>query len=408
VHGGPYVIVGGGAAGATCARTLLRAGREDVVLLTDEPARPYDRTTLSKRVLLDSAPPPDLYAADLPDGVVHTDRAAVGIDLAARAVVTAVGPLPFGTLVIATGAEPRRPPLPGIDAPHVLTLRSADDAVRLRATFEPGSHLLILGAGLIGLEVAAAAVVSGVRVTVVDVADRPMARLLPPELSALVEGTHRAAGVTLELDARPLEVVHGPDGPGLLLADGRRIDADHLLVATGVGPRTTLAEHAGLAVDDGILVDELLTTSHPDVLAAGDAVRVRAPGGDRGARTEAWTPAVAMGQHVGRTLLGEPSPYRDVPWAWSDQHDLQVQVAGDPLGGAETVTRGDPEGPEGRVVVALRAGRAVGVAGVGHGNGVGRAVRPIATLIGRGVPVTAAELADPSVDLRGLAQRSVE
>jgi 3-phenylpropionate/trans-cinnamate dioxygenase ferredoxin reductase subunit len=403
------VIVGGGAAGATCARTLLRAGREDVVLLTDEPERPYDRTALSKRVLIEGGPAPDLYAADLPEDVVLTGRTAIDVDLTSRSVLTSSGPVRYGTLVLATGADPRRPPLPGIDAPDVLTLRSAEDARTLRAALTPGRHLLVLGAGLIGLEVAAAAATLGVRTTVVELADRPMARLLPHEIAAPVAAAHRAAGVTLELGVRPVEVAWGAGGPGLLLADGRRIDADLLLVATGVGPRTGLAERAGLAVDDGILVDDLLTTSHPDVMAAGDAVRTLRPDGARGSRTEAWTPALAMGQHVARTLLGDPAPYTDVAWAWSDQHGLQVQVAGEPLAGDRMVARGDLDGPEGYVMVALQDGRAVGVAGVGRGNGVGRAVRPIATLIGRGVPVSAEELADPSVDLRGLAaQRSVE
>lgn len=403
------MIVGAGAAGATCARTLLRGGRDDVILLSDEHDRPYDRTTLSKRVLLEDGSPPALYAADLPDGVVRTDCTVLDIDVDARIVVTSDDPIPFGTLVLATGADPRRPPLPGIDDPRVLTLRSAEDALRLRGLLTPGRHLLIIGAGLIGLEVAAAASALGVRTTVVEVASRPMARLLPREIAAPIEAAHRAAGVTLELDARPIEVLWGPGGPSLLLAGGGRIDADHLLVAIGVGPRTDIAQRAGLAVDDGILVDELLTTSHTDVLAIGDACRARNMDGSRGPRTEAWTPAVAMGQHAARTLLGEPSPYREVPWAWSDQYDLQIQVAGDPLGGDRLIARGDAEGPEGYVMVALRDELVVGVSGVGRGNGVGRVVRPIAALIGRAVPVTAEQIADPAVDLRALAaQRSVE
>jgi 3-phenylpropionate/trans-cinnamate dioxygenase ferredoxin reductase subunit len=409
MRSGPFVIIGGGAAGASCARTLLRAGREDVVLLSDEPERPYDRTALSKRVLLEGAAPPDLYPADLPDEVALTGRTVVDLDLPARTVHTSSGTLSFGTLVLATGAGPRRPPLPGLDAPGVLTLRSAADARALYAALVPDRHLLVIGAGLIGLEVAAAASTLGVRTTVVETADRPMARLLPPDLAHPVMEAHRAAGVTLELGVQPVEVAWRPDGPSLHLADGRRIDADLLLVATGVGPRTGLAQRAGLDVDDGILVDTSLTTSHPDVMAAGDAVRMRGADGARGQRTEAWTPALAMGQHVARTLLGETAPYAEVPWAWSDQHGLQIQMAGEPLAGGLIIARGDLDGPEGHVMVSLRDGRAVGVAGVGRGNGVGRAVRPIATLIGRGVAVSPEELADPTVDLRGLAtQRSVE
>lgn len=360
-------------------------------------------------MLLDGGSPPALYAADLPEEVVRTDCAAIDIDLDAHIVITSAGPIPFGTLVLATGADPQRPPLPGIDDPRVMTLRNADDAHRLSDLLTPDRHLLIIGAGLIGLEVAAAASTLGMRTTVVDVAARPMARLLPQEVAAPVEAAHRAAGVTLVLDARPVEVEWGSGSPALLLADGRRIEADHLLVATGISPRTDLAQRARLAVDDGILVDKLLATSHGDVLAAGDAVRARRADGSRGPRTEAWTPAMSMGQYAARALLGEPSPYHEVPWAWSDQHDLQIQVAGEPLAGDRLIARGHIEGPEGYVMVALRDGLVVGVSGVGRGNGVGRVVRPLATLIGRSVPVTAEQLGDPAVDLRALAaQRSVE
>jgi NADPH-dependent 2,4-dienoyl-CoA reductase/sulfur reductase-like enzyme len=387
----------------------MRAGREDVVLLTDEHDRPYDRTALSKRVLTEGSAPPILYDADLPEDMMLTDRAVTGLDLSARSVQTPDGPVPFGTLVLATGAAPRRPPLPGIDAPDVLTLRSAADARDLHAVLTAGRRLLVIGAGLIGLEVAAAASSLGVLTTVVETADRPMARLLPPDIADPVVTAHRAAGVTLELGIQPVEVAWRAEGPSLLLADGRRIDADVILVATGVSPRTDLAERAGIDVDDGILVDDLLTTSHPDVMAAGDAVRSRGADGDRGTRTEAWTPALAMGQHVARTLMGDPAPYTDAPWAWSDQHGLQIQVAGDPLEGHQTVTRGDLDGPEGYVMVALRDGRAVGAAGISRGNGVGRAMRPITALIGSRTPVRAEDLADTAVDLRGLAaQRSVE
>ena len=310
--------------------------------------------------------------------------------------------------MLATGAEPRRPPLSGIDAPDVLTLRDSADAARLHAALEPGARLLVLGAGLIGLEVAAIASALGVHVTVVDVADRPMARVLPPRIATIIESAHREAGVELVLGARPTEIAHGPTGPELVLDDGSRLAGDVLLVATGVAPRVELAASAGLAVDDGILVDELLRTSHPDVLAVGDASRVAGPDGRHGSRTEAWTPALAMGLQAGRNILGEGTPYREVPWAWSDQFDLQIQITGDPLAGDRSVTRGDVDGPEGLTVIALRDGRVVGAAGVGRGNGIGRAIRPLGNLIGRGVPVTAAELSDPSSDLRSLAQRSVE
>ena len=359
-------------------------------------------------MLAEGAQPPDLHAADLPDDVVRTGHAALEVDLGDHTVVTSAGTMSFGTLVLAPGAAPLRPPIPGVDASNVLTLRDAVDAQRLRAHMTAGTHLLVIGAGLIGLEVAAVATELGLHVTVVDIAERPMARLLPPDVAAVLAAAHRAAGVALELGVRPVELSHEPSGPVLLLANGRRIAADVVLVATGIGPRTALAERAGLVVDDGILVDELLRTSHPDVLAAGDAVRVQRDDGAHGSRTEAWTPAVAMGQHVARTVLGEDSPFGEVPWAWSDQLGMQVQVTGDPLGGDRLVTRGDVDGPEGCVMVALRDGRIIGAAGISRGNGVGRVVRPVATLIGRGVPVAAAEVADPTVDLRALAQRSVE
>lgn len=380
----------------------MKGGREDVIVLTDEPEPPYDRTAVSKQVLADGTAPPALYPADL-EGFVRSDVTVTAIDRDAHRLMTSDGPLPYGTLLLAPGAAPRIPPVPGLVPPAVHVLRDAADGRRLRAALRPGTQLLIVGGGLIGLEVAAAARALDVAVTVVEVAERPMARVLPAVLTDPLVAAHREAGTVIETGVRPERFEPASPGGGhLVLADGRSLAADVVLVATGVAPRTELAAAAGLAVDDGIVVDPTLTTSDPAILAAGDAARVRGADGRMLPRTEAWTPALAMGQHAARTILGEPGAYTEVPWAWSDQLGLRIQMAGDAVGD-DVVLRGDLGAPEGLLVMGLRDGRLVGAAGMSHGAGVGRVLRGAVGLIATGRPVDRDRLADPTEDLRALA-----
>jgi 3-phenylpropionate/trans-cinnamate dioxygenase ferredoxin reductase component len=409
----PVVILGGGAAGAAAARTLGKAeDARPIILLTDEPTGPYDRTQLSKAVLLgdqDAATP--LFADDLAAAGVHvrTGTTVHRLDLTDRKLHLVDGTdLSYGTLVIATGAEARPLPVPGSRLNGVHDIRTAADAAPVRDALARGDRLVIIGGGLIGLEVAAAARARGCEVTVIEATDQLMGRVVPPIIAATVTDEHREQGVDLQLGVSVEALLDDGDGRvcGARLLDGRQLPADSVVVAIGAQPRTTLAAEAGLAVEDGILVDEHLRTSDPHVLAAGDVVQVVGEDGSVARRTEAWTPAMAMGQHAARVILGEASaPYRDVPWMWSDQHTLKVQAAGTAHNELRQVVRGTVDEPAGLVAFGLEGEVVRSVCGVSRGHGVGRTVRGAMALIQKGTPVTDDELTDPSVELRRLARR---
>lgn len=404
----PVIIIGGGPAGATLARTLL-AGKDEVpvVLLTAEPDAPYDRTHLSKSVLSgERDEPPALYPEDLDDPRLelrtHAEVAAINSGDATVSLRDG-STLRYGRLVLATGAAPRSLPLPRVELPGVHLIRERAAALELRDALAGGGDVIVLGGGLIGLEVAAAARERGCGVTVLEVADRLLGRVLPEDVADHVATVHRDHGTVIELGVRPSEVTGGTRATGVRLADGRELLADHVVVAVGAAPRTELAADAGIEVEDGILVDDRFRTSVPGIHAIGDVVRFRGPDGDGpGVRTEAWTPAMAMGQHLGRYLLGADEPYTEVPWMWSDQHELTIQAAGGPVTGG--VRRGELSASTGLAVFALSGGLITGVAGVSDGRGIGRTVRGAMPLIAQATPVTAEELADPQVDLRRLAR----
>lgn len=406
----PVIIVGAGAAGATAARTLLARDPEvRVVLVGEEPERPYDRTQLSKAVLTGERDEPTaLYASDLADDRLEllTDRAVTAIEREAREVVLADGTRRrYRALVLACGAAPRQLPLSGTELPGVHLVRARPAADALRTALEGATRLVVIGGGLIGLEVAAAARARGVAVTVLEVADQLLGRVLPQPVATVVADAHRAQGVTLRLGVTPTGITGTDRATGVSLADGDHVPADVVVVAVGARPRTELAAAAGLVVEDGVLVDAQLRTADRAIWAAGDVVRRRDERtGAAGLRTEAWSPALAMGQHVAVGILGAETPFTDVPWMWSDQYDLTVQAAGRPVGDGTQVLRGDPEQPTGLAVFALESDRVVGVAGVARGSGIGRVVRGAVPLIEHGIPVTAEELADPGVDLRKLAR----
>ncbi|AXV08925.1 Ferredoxin reductase [Euzebya pacifica] len=407
--GPQVVVVGGGPAAAALVHGLHRGGHEgSVVVLAGEGCTPYDRTAVSKGLLTGEVPTaPELFPEVLTADVVrHAD--VVEIDRAAREVVTGDDDrIGFDRLVLATGAAPRVPPVPGLDGPHASTLRDAAEAAVLAERLRPGARLVVVGAGLIGLEVAAAARTRGASVTVLEAAPTALSRVLPTVVSEVVLSRHAAEGIDVRLGTPPSAVVSSSSSSGqavVVLADGTELPADHVLVATGVAPRTDLAAAAGLAVDDGVLVDERLVTSDPAIMAIGDVARVRAADGTT-ARHEAYTPAMAMGQHAARTILGEPTRFVDVPWSWSDQLDLSIQVAGWPDRADRWVLRGSAEDLDaGLFAFGVRDGRLVAATGVSRGRQVGRIVRGAQALVAAGLDVDDAALADPSTDLRRLAR----
>ncbi|MBK8085340.1 MAG: FAD-dependent oxidoreductase [Devosia sp.] len=400
------VIVGAGEAGVGAAFALRAAGYAGpVTLIGGEAELPYERPPLSKDVLGGGALKPIRAEADY---------AAAGITLLRGRTVRRVrreareiafedgGGLGYDRLLLATGAAPRRLQVPGAEAGPVHTLRDAADAFALRAAIEPGMRVAIIGGGLIGLEVAAAARGRGAAVTVLEAGPRLLGRGVPAELAAILAVAHRSNGVRLCTSCSLAEIVWRDGVADLRSADGSGTLADLVVAAIGVAPRTELAAAAGLAVDNGIAVDAELRTSDAAILAAGDCCSFPHPlFGGRRLRLESWQNAQELGQLAALNLTGGRQAVSHVPWMWSDQYALGLQVAGLPAAGAATVAR--HHGGDRLTLFHLGAdGRLVGASGLGPGNSVARDIAIARRLIGARAAPDAAYLADPSASLKAL------
>jgi 3-phenylpropionate/trans-cinnamate dioxygenase ferredoxin reductase subunit len=328
-----FVIVGGGLAGAKAVEALRAAdfaGR--IVLVGDETTLPYERPPLSKAYLAGASTvadaqvhDDDFYGAQGVD--LLTSTRAASLDTTTHRVRLSDGEqLAYDRLLIATGAAPRRPPIPGADGESVLVLRSLRDADVLRAAIGGGGRLVIIGAGWIGCEVAATARGLGADVTVIEQGSVPLERVLGPRLGQFFADLHRGHGVELLTNSGVASIENG--GRMVRLATGRSIECAAVLLAVGVAPATELADAAGIAVDDGITVDDRLRTSAPDVFAAGDVASVMHPRYGRRVRVEHWDTALAQGAAAARSMLDAGEPYAHVPYFFSDQYDLGLEYVG--------------------------------------------------------------------------------
>jgi 3-phenylpropionate/trans-cinnamate dioxygenase ferredoxin reductase subunit len=345
-----FVIVGAGLAGAKAAETLREeafTGR--VVLIGGEPERPYERPPLSKGLLLGTAERDTVYVHDADwysgNGVeLRTGSRVTAVDRPARRVRLAGGDeIGYDKLLLATGATPRALPVPGADLDGVLTLRTLADADRIADTVVDGTRLVVIGAGWIGLEVAAAARARGATVTVVETADLPLQRVLGDRLATVFAELHREHGVVFHFGARTRELCGSGRVSHVVLEDGTELPADAVLIAVGVTPNTGLAERAGLRVDNGILVDHRLRTDDPDVFAAGDVANAdHRLLGDR-IRVEHWANALHSGPVAARAMLGRDVSHDRLPYFFTDQYDLGMEYAGwvPPGAAADLVVRGD-------------------------------------------------------------------
>lgn len=369
------VVVGASLAGMRAAQGARRAGFEgELIVIGDEQHLPYTRPPLSKELLAGAhevdrtaLPGRDRFEADWRLG-----RAATGLDRARKVLVLEGGEeLAYDRLVLATGSRAREWPGEGAGLEGVFTLRRIEDGLALQAAIGPGVHLAIIGAGFIGCEVAATATGLGAQVTLIDVAERPLVPL-GDRLGARWADRHAQAGVSLRLGSG-VDELSGHDGRfhAVRLADGSEIEADIALVALGVRLNTEWLAGSGLELDDaGALVcDATLTTTDPDVLAAGDIASWPHPlaGGER-IRVEHWTTAAEHGALAGANALLDPqerTPHTAAPFFWSDQYELKIQAAGLPARADELVLiEQDPD--DGRFVAAgARDGRLIGVVGVG-------------------------------------------
>ncbi|MFE3290617.1 NAD(P)/FAD-dependent oxidoreductase [Rhodococcus sp. NPDC059234] len=370
------VIVGTGIAGITAAETLRAEGFSGTVtVLGAEDAPPYRRPTVSKDVLLgtSTAAKVQLRAADYwseRDIDVRTAVVAAEVDARGRAVRLGTGErLPFDALLLATGARART--LDHDAGVAVLSLRSLADVTPLRTAIDRGTGVLVVGAGLIGSEVAAAARELGAEVTMLESAAAPLHRVLPPTVGELYARMHRERGVALHTSVRLAGLTSDGDGAVLARADdGRTWTAGAALLAVGSVPDTRLAEVAGLTVDDGIVVDEQFRTSAPGIFAAGDAANRRCLfRGERG-RTEHWNSAQAQGAAAARSMLaslsGSVAPvWSEVPMCWSSQYGRTLQIAGWPRADDAVEVHGDVDAFD-FIALTRRGGRLVGAVAIGR------------------------------------------
>ena len=395
------VIIGAGGCGTRAALALREAGYGGpVTLVGAEPHAPYERPPLSKDAILTGVPAAKAIGGSerlVELGIdFRPSCRAVTIDRAGRCLLLDDGELAYERLLLATGARPR--PLPGADGRHVAMLRTLDDAARIRGALGPGRRLAVIGGGFIGLELAASARRLGCEVAVVEAQPRLLSRCVPAEIAGVLHERHLAEGVRFRLGAGIARV----DDAGVALADGSLVAADLVVVGIGAVPETRLAAEAGLAVDNGIAVDATLATSDPDIFAAGDCCSFPHPlYGGRRVRLESWRSAQEQGALAARNMLGAALPVSAVPWFWSDQYDLTLQMAGLAEGAAETVWRGPKDGAF--VLFHLAAdGRLLAASGIGPGNAVARDIRLAEMLIARSARPDPVALADPAVGLKRL------
>lgn len=363
----PMVILGAGAAGSAAAEAFRREGYQGRVIMVDPDAdAPYDRPNLSKDYLAGAAPEEwiplrgsGFYSEN---GIERVVDRATALDPERRLIRLASGDvIEFASLLIATGASPRMLDLPGADRAHVRTLRSFADCRRIIAHAEAAEHAVVVGAGFIGMEVAASLRSRGLGVTVVAPEEVPFEAVLGPELGALLWSVHEQNGVSFQL--RHTVAAIGADH--VVLDDETRIAADLVVVGIGVRPETGLAGAAGLEVADGIAVDEMLRTSAPGVYAAGDNARWTDPRSGRSLRVEHWVVAQRQGQAAARNMLGRDEPYRDVPFFWTTQFGVGVSYVGHAADWDRVEVEGDP-GEKDVAYRYMRGGEVLAVATIGR------------------------------------------
>jgi 3-phenylpropionate/trans-cinnamate dioxygenase ferredoxin reductase subunit len=405
------VIVGAGEAGARAAVELRDQGWSGAItLIGKEVQPPYERPPLSKYVLTTDEAPEIKTILNDEQLANQQIQSILGIpvhkiDSVNHQVHLVNGDsIGYERLLLATGANPRRLMLNGEEPNGALYLRTYTDALDIRAHLQPNKHIVIIGAGFIGLEVAASARTRGCEVTVIEVGPRILMRGVPVEIAEVIDARHRQAGVNFKLGVGIKHIERRTDQYQITLADETEVKCDTLIIGIGAVPETKLAEVSGLHLENGIAVNEQLITSDPDIFAAGDCCSFPHPlyGGKR-IRLEAWRNAQDQATHAAINMLGAQEAYRVVPWFWSDQYDLTLQVAGLSDAGTTTVKRGQDNGDaiyfhltdQGRILAASAVGSPA----------IAKDIRLSEMLIEKHAIVDPQQLADPSVKLKSILQQ---
>lgn len=396
------VVLGGGIAGVSTVSALRAGGFAGDLTLVDTGEQPYDRPPLSKEYLAGAN---DLKQIALQpvqwydDNTIRLRNLSTAVALRPTEGVVELddgSTLRADRVVLATGGRAARPPIPGADSSRVHVLRTGDDADRLRGSLVPGARILVVGAGLIGAEVASTAVGLGCEVVLVDPVAVPLAAAVGPDIAAWLHEQHRARGIATITAAVESFAETGGGIDAQIAGEDAPRHFDAVVLGVGMVPETALAASAGLEVDRGIVVDPRHVTSNPAVLAVGDPTRVR-DGDVLGPRAEHWEAARQDGARAAATILGTPAPPVSASWFWTDRHDRHVEAVGRMADATRTVLRGDL-GAQAFAAFGLRDGQVVGAVGVDDSN----AVRAARRMIDRGTSVDPRQLADTTTDLRKL------
>jgi 3-phenylpropionate/trans-cinnamate dioxygenase ferredoxin reductase component len=393
------VIIGGGMAAARACINLRASDYQGpITLISEEVLLPYDRPPLSKASIMEEGEPqpiwllePDIVASLKVDSKLGV--AVSKIDRAAKQVVLTDGSVvAYDKLLIATGAKPRNL------GPHALTLRDHKDTLELRKRFVPGKNVVIVGGGFIGLELASSAAKRGCRVTVIEAQPRILMRGVPEPIAKIIHERHLAAGVEM-LTGTAIEAINAHS---VKLKDGREILADTIIAGIGASPEVRLAQEAGLNIENGIACNAQMQTSDPDIYAAGDCCSfVHEQMGGRRIRLEAWRSAQEQAATAVANMLGGSKAHVSVPWFWSDQYELGLQIAGMADMGPRAVTR--IVSNDALILFHMAEnGTLMGASGIGPGNSIARDIKLAEMMIAKGMKPAPEALADPNVQLKTL------
>jgi 3-phenylpropionate/trans-cinnamate dioxygenase ferredoxin reductase subunit len=400
------IIIGAGQAGAQAVASLRTDGfTGDLVMIGDEAFAPYQRPPLSKAYLMGSMDrerlflKPDAFYADAKCELI-LNASVTAIDRAKKTVTLSDGiVIPYDKLLIATGSRVREIKCPGAQLPGVFYLRTIADVDALRPAFGTTKNVAIVGGGYIGLEVAAVARKYDLNVTVFEAMERVMQRAVSKPISDFYDAEHRKAGVNILLNTG-VEAFEGEGKLQSIRAGGKSYPADIAVVGIGILPNDTLAKEAGLTVSDGIHVDPFCQTSDPNIWAAGDCTRHHGRDGNH-IRLECVQNAIDQAKFASLAIMGRPAPYREVPWFWSDQYDLKLQIAGLAWPGDTLVVRGDPAARK-FAVFHLRDGAVAAVEAVNAAPEyiVGR------KLIAEATKIAPEKLADTAIPMKNIGQQA--